>query len=119
MLKFLYENQPKERSFIPRKLEIKSAKTLLFGSILSGKTSLGLKWCNERKNAFYIDASDLRYNIDFKALCEFVREQNISALCVDNLKVNPEILPDCDEILLISRQKSLKIAFLILIWIFT
>ena len=68
MLKFLYENQPKERSFIPRKLEIKSAKTLLFGSILSGKTSLGLKWCNERKNAFYIDASDLRYNIDFKAL---------------------------------------------------
>ena len=110
MLKFLYENQPKERSFIPRKLEIKSAKTLLFGSILSGKTSLGLKWCNERKNAFYIDASDLRYNIDFKALCEFVRQQNISALCVDNLKVGPEILPDCDEILLISRQKSLKIA---------
>lgn len=110
MLKFLYENQPKERSFIPRKLEIKSAKTLLFGSILSGKTSLGLKWCNERKNAFYIDASDLRYNIDFKALCEFVHQQNISALCVDNLKVNPEILPDCDEILLISRQKSLKIA---------
>ena len=29
---------------------------------------------------------------------------------MDNLKVNPEILPDCDEILLISRQKSLKIA---------
>ena len=83
---------------------------MLFGSILSGKTSLGLKWCNERKNAFYIDASDLRYNIDFKALCEFVRQQNISALCVDNLKANPEILPDCDEILLISRQKSLKIA---------
>ena len=83
---------------------------MLFGSILSGKTSLGLKWCSERKNAFYIDASDLRYNIDFKALCEFVRQQNISALCVDNLKANPEILPDCDEILLISRQKSLKIA---------
>ena len=39
-----------------------------------------------------------------------MREQNISALCVDNLKVGPEILPDCDEILLISRQKSLKIA---------
>lgn len=110
MLKFLYENQPKERSFIPRKLGVKSAKTLLFGSPLSGKTSLGLSWCNERKNAFYLDASDLRYNIDFKGLCEFVREQNISALCVDNLTSEPEILPDCDEILLISRQKSLKIA---------
>lgn len=109
MLKFLYENQPKERSFIPRKLEIKSAKTLLFGSVLSGKTSVGLSWCKERKNAFYIDAGDLRYSIDFNGLCEFVKEQNISALCVDNLKAAPEILPDCDEILLISRQKSLQI----------
>lgn len=110
MLKFLYENQPKAQGFIPRKLGIKSPKTLLFGSPLSGKTSMALEWCKSFKNAFYIDASDLRYELDFNELCEFVREQNISALCVDNLKVAPEILPDCENILLISRQKSLKIA---------
>lgn len=109
MLNYLYENQPKLFDFIPRKITIKSGKNLVFGSPLSGKTTLGLNWIKNYTNSFYINASDLRYNIDYPALCEFVRQKNIEAICIDDITKEPLILPKIQNILLLSNQKSLEI----------
>ena len=110
MLNFLYENQPKCENFIPRKLLLDGDKILLFGPLLSGKTTLGLNWLNNYINSFYIDTSDLRFKLDFTQLCEFVKQKNIKAICLDNITKVPEILPKCEKILLISRQKNLQAA---------
>ncbi len=108
MLNFLYENQPKCENFIPRKLLLDEDKILLFAPLLCGKTTLGLNWLKNYRNSFYIDTDDLRLKLNFMELCEFVEQKNIKALCLDNITKIPEILPKCEKILLICRQKNLQ-----------
>lgn len=116
ILKFLYENPPKIHNFLPRKLQIDSKFSLLFGAPLCGKSTLAIAHLSRFDKFLYVDLDDIRAKIDLKILSSFVLDFKINAICIDNasnkhLKDLELIKKQCKntEILIISKDLSLKI----------
>lgn len=115
-LEYLYENSPKIAHFLPRKLEISSKYSLLFGPPLCGKSTLALAHIWDFKSFLYVDLDDIRARVDLKSLAEFISARGIDALCIDNatsanfceLNSIKQKCPNAD-IIIISKDKALKI----------
>lgn len=117
MLENLYQNPPKSTKFINRKYEISSSKTIISGSIKSGKTSLICEKLNEFKEKLYINLDDLRVKRDgiFDDLNKFLDEKNIEILAIENLKSDEikfikTIEQKCKNIIISTTQKDLEIS---------
>lgn len=109
ILENLYQNPPKSREFLERKIRIEGSKILLKGANGSGKSSLILNHLNKFDNFLYIDLDDVRnFGIDFNNLNEFIKAKNIKALAIENLKSKIE-LPNCDNIIISTDINSLYI----------
>lgn len=109
ILENLYQNPPKSREFLERKISINGFKILIKGTNGSGKSSLILNHLNKFDNFLYIDLDDVRnFGIDFNNLNEFIKAKNIKALAIENLKSKIE-LPNCDNIIISSDLNSLHI----------
>ena len=109
ILENLYQNPPKSREFLERKININGFKILIKGANGSGKSSLILNHLNKFDNFLYIDLDDVRnFGIDFNNLNEFIKAKNIKALAIENLKSKIE-LPNCDNIIISSDLNSLHI----------
>ena len=109
ILENLYQNPPKSREFLERKIRIEGSKILLKGANGSGKSSLILNHLSKFDNFLYIDLDDIRsFGIELNNLNEFIKAKNIKALAIENLKSKIE-LPICDNIIISTDLNSLHI----------
>ena len=106
-LEFFYENPPHIKNFLPRKMQLDSNNTLLYGASQGGKSYLCIDYLHQQeKNFLYLDLADLRVtNFHTRLLHAFIKENNIEILALDNY--NPSFdLPELSiQIILIARQK--------------
>ena len=106
ILESLYQNPPKYREFLERKIQIQSPKVLLKGVNGSGKSSLILNHLSKFDNFLYIDLDDVRsFGVELN-LDEFIKAKGIKALAIENLK-EPITLPKCDNIIISTDLNSL------------
>lgn len=120
-LKDLYEEKIEKIDYIERKKRIVSPKTILFGSINSGKSYLLLDYLSkfQKESVLYVDWSDLRVKKDelFAKLDEILlKNKEIKAIGIDNFNdLNLEELVKFVEkknsysIIISTRQKELVI----------
>lgn len=99
-------------NLFPRIYEIKKENTSIFGPPKSGKTSLVLTFLQiQKQNSFlYLDFGDLRCDDSIKNIQEFIDENNIELLVVDNFDQNFE-LPKVKYTILISEKKQNVVNF--------
>ncbi|MEE3744192.1 ATP-binding protein [Campylobacter porcelli] len=108
ILEYLYQNPPKSREFLERKIKIESPKTLLKGVNGSGKSSLILNHLSKFEKFLYIDLDDVRSFGLEQNLDEFIKANGINAVAIENVK-EPPILPNCDNIIVSTDLNSLHI----------
>ena len=89
-LKDLYEEKIEKIDYIERKKRIVSPKTILFGSINSGKSYLLLDYLSkfQKESVLYVDWSDLRVKKDglFAKLDEILlKNKEIKAIGIDTV----------------------------------
>ncbi|MGP1486118.1 MAG: ATP-binding protein [Campylobacter sp.] len=101
-LNVLYQNPPKNVKFINRKFEITAPKTLIKGSIGSGKTSLMLNFLSycEKEEFLYINFADFRIEKDeiWLNLLDFLSQNpKIKILAIDDFE--PKFIENLKPIL--------------------
>lgn len=106
ILESLYQNPPKYREFLERKIQIQSPKIILKGVNGSGKSSLILNHLSKFDNFLYIDLDDVRSLGVELNLDEFIKAKGIKAVAIENLK-EPITLPKCDNIIISTDLNSL------------
>ncbi len=102
LLESLHAREFKTITFYPRKVSIKSPKTILFGPRASGKTTILLDHLSrEKKGSFlYIDFNDLRLDqAIFIGLPSFIKSKKISLLVLDNFDFSFTV-PKCDRVII-------------------
>ncbi|MDR0407574.1 MAG: hypothetical protein LBH45_01455 [Campylobacteraceae bacterium] len=110
ILEILYDNPPKTRRFLPRKVTVTDKKTILFGPRGGGKSSIIIDHLSKypQKDILYIDFSDLRVKSDdIKNLQNFIDKNRIKLVILEHYDFQCP-LPNASEIIL-SSTKALHI----------
>lgn len=112
ILETLYDNPPKSRLFIPRKMLISEKKSILCGARFSGKSSIIIDYLSKYKKEdyLYIDLADIRVNLSsntINLLQDFINKKNIKVLVLENFSNECQI-PFVNEVI-ISSIKPLYI----------
>ena len=109
ILENLYQNPPKSREFLERKISIQSPKTLLKGVGGSGKSSLILNYLAKFDNFLYLDLDDVKsFGVTLENLSEFITAKGIKAVAIENLKAQIT-MPKCDHIIISTDLNTLCI----------
>jgi predicted AAA+ superfamily ATPase len=121
ILEILYDNPPKSRRFLPRKIMILDKKTILFGPRGSGKSSIIIDHLDNysQKDMLYIDFSDLRVKSDdIQDLQNFIDKNHIKLVVLEHydfqcpLPNAPEIILSSTKVLHVEGFKSVFVALL-------
>lgn len=103
ILEILYDNPPKSRRFLPRKYEITSSKSMLFGPKGSGKSSIIIDRLNlfQPKEVLYIDFSDIRVDGIIENMQNFIDKNSIKLVVLEHFNFQCTI-PNAEEIIISS-----------------
>jgi predicted AAA+ superfamily ATPase len=110
ILEILYDNPPKNRRFLPRKIAISYKKTILFGARGSGKSSIVIDYMSGflPKQILYIDFSDIRAELNaMQNLQDFIDKRRIKLVVLEHFDSQIPI-PNAEEVIL-SSVKALRI----------
>jgi predicted AAA+ superfamily ATPase len=110
ILEILYDNPPKSRRFLPRKVTISDKKTLLFGTRGSGKSSIIIDYLSgfSPKAILYIDFSDIRVEAQsIQELQNFIDKNQIKLVVMEHFNYQCRV-PNANEVIL-SCTKALNI----------
>jgi predicted AAA+ superfamily ATPase len=110
ILEILYDNPPKSRRFLPRKVMISDKKTILFGPRGGGKSSIIIDHLSKylQKDILYIDFSDLRVKSDdIQNLQNFIDKNHIKLVVLEHYDSQCP-LPNASEVIL-SSTKTLHV----------
>ena len=105
-LEFSFSQDFSKLHFLPRKFQIGSNNTIIFGHPKSGKTSLALSYLQTQKQkSLYIDLNDLRIDESIFQIQEFINENGIEMTILDGFASQIEI-PKSKQVILICEEQK-------------
>jgi predicted AAA+ superfamily ATPase len=106
ILEILYDNPPKSRRFLPRKVSIQSPKTLIYGARGSGKSSIIIDHLSTRKSSevLYIDFSDIRVD-EIGGLQEFIDSRRIKLVVLEHF-ADQCAIPRAEEVIISTTRRT-------------
>ena len=106
ILEILYDNPPKNRRFLPRKIAILDKKTILFGARGSGKSSIIIDYMSAflPKQTLYIDFLDIRVELNaIQNLQDFIDKRHIKLVVLEHFNAQCP-MPNAEEVILSSVE---------------
>lgn len=104
-LEFSFSQDFSKLHFFPRKFEIGSNNTIIFGHPKSGKTSLALSYLQSQNQKYiYVDLLDLRADESMSDLQGFINENDIKVVVLDGF-VGQIQLPKANQVIAICEKK--------------